>query len=457
MFFWDHLEQFADSTAVIDETGRTFSYAQLLKKADAVAETIPPRSVVFLVCENSFEAIACYIGFLRRRAVTVLINGSIAPEKLHTLKNAYRPQYLCCRKDGAYQLIRTEYTSIPESNPDLGVLITTSGSTGSAKLVMQSYENIQANTESIIAYLGIRPDDRAITTMPMSYTFGLSIIQTHLCAGACLIASEHSMTEKAFWTLLREQQATTFGGVPYLYEILKKLRFSRMDLPSLRYLTQAGGKLSKELVQEFIQVCTEKQMRFIVMYGQTEATARMSYLPWDRAAEKTGSIGIAIPGGKFELVGEQGERITAPETAGELVYSGKNVTLGYAVSQEDFCKPPQWNGVLHTGDMAKFDKDGFFYIVGRKKRFLKLFGNRVNLDEVETMLKNAGFEGVCSGTDDLLKLYLVNADEQTCQKAIDFLSKETSLHHSAFTVRSIPEIPRNDSGKVQYSRLEELL
>ena len=464
MYFWDHLEDYEERTAVIDDNSFSFSYRELTSAADAFAVHAKPRSIVFLQCENSFASIAAYVGFLRRRVVPVLLSDSIPADRLTELVRLFRPQYICCREtfcaEGRacaslknYHLLKTEY---PETgcDPSLAVMITTSGSTGSAKFVKQSYDNIESNTEAIISYLGILPEDRAITTLPMSYTYGLSIIQTHLCAGACILATASTLMQRQFWTMLKEQHATTFGGVPYTYEMLKKMRFARMELPSLRYLTQAGGKLAKELVLEYYTLCRDKGIRFIVMYGQTEATARMSYLPWEALPEKAGSIGIAIPGGAFTLEAEDGSAVTEPDTVGELVYLGKNVTLGYACSAEDLLAGDERGGVLHTGDMAKTDQDGYYYLVGRKKRFLKIYGNRVNLDEAESLLRAEGYECVCGGRDDLLCIYLVGADEARQAAVLRFLSERLAINHAAFRIIPVPEIPRNDAGKVLYAALE---
>ncbi len=466
MNFYNDIAVYGGRTAVITADGEKITYSALIAAADGIAADIEPRSLVFLVCENCFEAIAAYIGFLRKKIVPVLINPKIDRDMFGALAESYKPSHIFCGRSfyaegeeisalGGYHLLRTENGPVP-MNPELAVLITTSGSTGSPKLVMQSYKNIASNSESIAQYLEINENDRAITTMPMSYTYGLSIIQSHLLMGAAIIATDKTLMDKAFWTLLREQEATTFGGVPYIYEMLKRLRFGRMELPSLRYITQAGGKLSKELALEFSEICRDKGIKLIIMYGQTEATARMAYLPWEYAFEKAGSMGIAIPGGRMKLTDVNGEEITAPETVGELVYEGDNVTLGYALFAEDLSKADQWRGVLHTGDMAKRDSDGFYTIVGRKKRFLKLFGNRVNLDEAEGILNKEGFKCVCGGRDDLMKLYIENADENTLKNAVDFISLKLGLNRSGFKAVSIEEIPRNESGKVLYSRLEEL-
>ena len=261
--------------------------------------------------------------------------------------------------------------------------------------------------------------------------------------------------QKDFWTQLKEFKATSFGGVPYTYEMLDKLRFFRMNLPYLKTMTQAGGRLPLSLHEKFAKYALDNDKNFVVMYGQTEATARMSYLPQEKSLEKAGSIGIAIPGGEFSLEGEDGQKITQPNVAGELVYMGDNVTLGYAESREDLAKGDERNGVLHTGDMAKFDEDGFYYIVGRKKRFLKIFGNRVNLDETEQLIKTEfkELDCACCGIDDCM--YIFVDSQNKVDEILHFISQKTGINHSAFKVKSIEKIPRNESGKVLYPSLEE--
>jgi acyl-CoA synthetase (AMP-forming)/AMP-acid ligase II len=391
-----------------------------------------------------------------------MLNAEIGREMLANLVESYKPDYLWSPSDAkfagygevysawGYSLLKTPYDRAYSLYDELALLLTTSGSTGSPKLDRQSYGNIASNTGSIIEYLGIKPGDRAITTLPMSYTYGLSIITTHLCAGASLILTDKTLMDREFWNALKTHRATTFGGVPYTYEMLKKLRFGRMDLPHLRYLTQAGGKLSPDLCAEFVEICGRKGMEFIVMYGQAEATARMSYLPWERARSKPGRIGIAIPGGEFWLAGGDGNRVTVPGVVGELIYRGKNVTLGYSESRLDLCRGDERGGVLETGDMAYFDEDGFYYIAGRKKRFLKLYGNRVNLDEVEGILKRAGFDCAVAGTDDNMRIYTA---EDKADDIRQYVLRGTNVHPSGFAVVRIAEIPRNSSGKVLYSEL----
>jgi acyl-coenzyme A synthetase/AMP-(fatty) acid ligase len=289
----------------------------------------------------------------------------------------------------------------------------------------------------------------------MSYTYGLSIINSHLHVGASIILTSKTLMQKEFWQQFKELKATSFGGVPFTYEMLNKLRFFRMDLPSLHTMTQAGGKLSPELHKKFAEYAKEQGKHIVVMYGQTEATARMSYLPHEMSLEKCGSVGIAIPGGKLSLMDIDGKKIDEAEITGELVYEGANVTLGNAERGEDLVKGDERNGILVTGDMAKRDADGYYYIVGRKKRFLKIFGNRVNLEEAEMLIKEE-FEGLdcaCAGFDDAMYIFIT--DDSVMNDVRHFITEKTGLNHTAFRIKYIDIIPKKESGKTLYIDLEK--
>ena len=375
-----------------------------------------------------------------------MLKRAMDEELLEALYRDYRPAYIwlpeedvsrspvfaeCRAVYGAfgYTLLRTPFEEDVPLYPELALLLTTSGSTGSPKFVRQSYANIRANTDSIVEYLHLDATERPITTLPMNYTYGLSILNTHLDVGAQILLTDKSLMQREFWNLFREGEATSFGGVPYTYEMLKRLRFFRMDLPSLRTMTQAGGKLLPELHREFAGYAQETGREFVVMYGQCEATARMAWLPPAHSLDKVGCMGIAIPGGRFELLDGDDSVIDVPGKTGELVYYGKNVTLGYATCGEDLAKGDENHGRLVTGDMAQVDEDGFFTIVGRKKRFLKIFGNRVNLDYAERLLR-AEFqtEAVCGGRDD--NLYIFTTDENRGEEMRRWLAEKTKLSSS---------------------------
>ena len=455
------------NTAAIDDSGIALTYGQLAEEGQTLAEHVDGRCLVFCLCRNDIGSLLGYTAFVDHGIVPALLSADMDAELLETLIQSYHPRYLWApdTADAAgekgyaaygYRLTRTPFADTPPLHPDLALLLTTSGSTGSPKFVRQSYRNIRANTDSIVEYLHLTADERPITTLPMNYTYGLSILNTHLDVGATLLLTRCGIAQKGFWTFFRQHQATSFGGVPYTYEMLDRMRFLRMDLPSLRTMTQAGGKLLPSLHGKFARWCAETGREFIVMYGQCEATARMAYLPWEQGIAKIGAMGIAIPGGRFALIDVDGSEITASHTTGELRYYGDNVTMGYATGAPDLAKGDERGGVLDTGDMAQFDENGYFSIVGRKKRFVKLFGNRVNLDEAERLLKakfpNA--EVACGGRDDRLMIY--GTDAELLTKMMTYLAEKTGLHPSAFAGKTVDCIPKNDAGKTLYRKLETL-
>ncbi len=465
---WD-FEHYNNNIAIIDDTGMFLSYGDMLEIRKEIGLAAEGRCLVFLMCENSVGAVAGYASFIENGIVPVLLNLHLERELFDCLITTYKPKFIWSRTDMAdeykkyggssvysrfgYSLFKTSFGVDYPLNDELCLLLTTSGSTGSPQFVRQSYSNVRSNAESIVEYLELTSDERPITTLPMNYTYGLSIINSHFMVGAVILLTDKGLMQREFWSFFRTEGATSFGGVPYTYEMLEKLRFFRMDLPSLRYMTQAGGKLTPELHKKFAEYADNSGKKFIVMYGQCEATARMGYLPADKSLEKCGSMGIAIPGGRFQLIDGEGKAITEPDVTGELVYEGPNVTMGYAECGEDLIKGDERGGILRTGDMAKFDGEGYYYIVGRKKRFLKIYGNRVNLDEIDRMIK-AGFDNIdvaSAGKDDHLYIFLTN--ESLANDVREFVVEKTQLNPAAFRTIIIDEIPKNDSGKTLYKEL----
>ena len=444
--------------AVVIDSGRIVSYAELKHLTDEWATMVPPRSLVFLLVGNNLDSLIAYVACLNHGIVPLMLDAKIDEGLLLRFKDIYRPDFIWRPCEKGYVLEKGPRTldfGHLELFKDLALLLTTSGSTGSPKLVRQSYKNIRANTASIVEYLKLNPSERPITTLPMNYTYGLSIINSHLAVGATILLTEKSIMQREFWNFFTDHGATSFGGVPYTYEMLDKLMFFRRKLPSLRTMTQAGGKILPELHQKFAEYAQREGKNFVVMYGQCEATARMSYLPPERALDKVGSMGIAIPGGKFTLIDVDGKEITEPEVTGELVYDGANVTLGYAGCADDLVKGDERHGRLVTGDMAKRDADGFYYIVGRKKRFLKIFGNRVNLDETERLIKSAfpSLDCACGGVDDRMKIFVAGGENHGIGRIRDFVAETTHLNFTAFEIVPVTSIPKNTSGKTLYSEL----
>jgi acyl-CoA synthetase (AMP-forming)/AMP-acid ligase II len=305
-----------------------------------------------------------------------------------------------------------------------------------------SYRNLQANAESIAGYLGIGPDERPITTLSMAYSYGLSVINSHLLAGAAIVLTDQSVTQREFWSLCTSQGATSIAGVPYTYEMLLRWRLLDRDIPKLRTMTQAGGRLSLPLTQQLIDISERWARRFFVMYGQTEATARIAYLPHDHAREKMGAIGVAVPGGTIRVDSDNGE----------LIYTGPNVMMGYCESVDDLARGDDLHGVLRTGDLARVDEDGFCYITGRIKRFIKIFGQRFSLDHAEDLLaQSTGAVVCCIGSDD--HLTVLTPDREKCAEIERAIVSLFKLHHTAFRVAPIAEIPYLASGKKNYMAL----
>lgn len=460
--------EFSERIAAKDDKGNIITYRDLVELEEQFREKIG-RKLVFCVARNCIEALAGYAAMINAGVVPVMISDDMDMGLLGQLLEQYQPEYIWTASDRmhefsyklvsfsfyGYSLVRTAWHSREMLFEELALLLTTSGSTGSPKLVRQSYANIKANTESIVEYLELDAAERPITTLPMNYTYGLSIINSHLYVGATILVTDKALMQKEFWDFFKREGATSFGGVPYTYEMLKKLRIFRMELPSLKTMTQAGGKLTIELHREFAEFAAKTGRKFVVMYGQTEATARMAYLPAAQSLEKAGSMGIAIPGGRFLLIDAEGREITEDGVVGELVYIGDNVTLGYAQDRKDLAKGDERGGRLETGDMAKRDSDGYYYIVGRKKRFLKIYGKRVNLDEIERLVKAKFDYTDCASTGKDDNLYLFVTDRKLTDQVREYISDITKINLAAIHSEYVASIPKNDSGKTLYVELEQ--
>ena len=268
-----------NNTALVDENGTSVVYDAFVLEADKLAKTVKNRCLVFCLCKNSTGSVLGYVSFLNHCIVPVMLSSSLERELLDNLLDAYKPSFIWLPSeqkesfDGfevtyeayGHTLLKTGYSIQYPLHDDLALLLTTSGSTGSPKFVRQSYDNILANTKSIVEYLKLDETERPITTLPMNYTYGLSIINTHLYVGATILLTDKALMQKEFWKFFKEQKATSFGGVPYTYEMLDKLRFYRMDLPSLRTMTQAGGKLTPELHEKFAKYAAENGKNFVVI------------------------------------------------------------------------------------------------------------------------------------------------------------------------------------------------
>lgn len=441
--------------AAIDDSGRSITYGDICDFSKEFAKYLPQRSLIFLLAENRIGSLLGYTAALSNRIVPLVISAN-TEEGLHNhLYELYKPEYLWLPKSKAegrdvifsawdYCLVKTGNQPTPMYE-ELSLLLPTSGSTGSPKLVRHCYRNIEANADNVRRLFKLDGSEKAMAILPMHYTMGLSVIASHLLAGATLLLSGRSLLDKGFWATLKE--ATSFTGVPYSYEILTKMRFARMDLPNLKVITQGGGKLTEKMWNTLAEYARDNDKQFIATYGQSECTARMAYLPAEMAIDKVCSIGVAEPGGQLSIVDDNGNETFEGEAQGEMVYRGENVTLGYATCREDLLKGDENHGIMHTGDLARRDADGCYFIIGRLKRFLKIYGLRIGLDEVERMIKEEyKTDCYCKGNDE--KLIVLVTDPKLHDMLADYIEEKTHLFHKKVEVQVVKEILRNEAGKV---------
>ncbi|GAA3528311.1 AMP-binding protein [Nonomuraea rosea] len=407
---------------------------RVTRTADALARLRP--GPLFCGMRSNLASVLRYLAAWQSGRPIALLDPDLSAGALAALAGRFRPAALLGfthAADGSPPARR----DAPDPHPDLAVLLATSGSTGNPKLVRLSRQAVLANAAAIASALSILPGEIAPTSLPLHYSYGLSVLNSHLVAGASVMLTEAGLLERSFWTHLDAHRCTSLAAVPYQYEMLRRLRFDRADHPALTTLTQAGGRLSPELVAEFAGQCD----RFFVMYGQTEATARIAVLPPDRLAGKLGSAGVAIPGGRLSI------------DEGEVVYHGPNVMMGYAETAADLARGDDLGGVLRTGDLGRLDADGFLHLTGRLKRIAKIFGVRINLDDVERLLRDAGPVAATSG-DDRVTVWAEGLDAAGCVGLARRLGAELRLHWSGFDVRGVDRLPLLATGKVDYRALE---
>ena len=440
------LARFGDNTAIRTKN-QSVSYLELARRVEDMARAFgPARRLIALEAGNSLPSLVAYLAALSSGNPLLILptGGGTAADMLVA---AYDPDIMVRASDGEAVLdIRREETR-HELHPELVLLLSTSGSTGSPKLVRLSAESVEANAAAIAEYLHLRPSDTAATTLPLSYCYGMSVVNSHLLVGASLALTEFSVVDPCFWELARAEKVTSFAAVPYTFDLLERVGFEQMDLPSLRYITQAGGRLAPDRVRSYAELGRRQGWDLFVMYGQTEATARMAYLPPDLAAEYPHAIGVPVPGGSFRL-----EPVPGLD-ASELVYTGPNVMLGYAEKPEDLALGRVITE-LRTGDLARCSSSGLYEIVGRRSRFVKIVGLRVDLGQVERLLADLGLTAAAAGSDETV----IAAVEGSHDLALiaKSLAQDLGVPRSAVQLRSVQEIPRLANGKTDYPAVQAL-
>lgn len=434
---------------------QTWTHAELdalvAERAAALGST---RRLILLECANALEPLVTYLAALRGRHPVLLmpaLDGTPARRQWQRIVAAYRPDLVCARRGEVWGDTELRSGTAHDLHPDLAVLLGTSGSTGTPKLVRLSRENLRSNAAAIADYLHLDPSSRAATTLPLQYCYGLSVVNSHLSAGGSLWLTEASVVDPGFWEAFTRAGATSFAGVPFTFDLLARSGVEWLDTPGLRQVTQAGGRLAPEHVRDLAERSGARGVEFFVMYGQTEATARMAYLPPDLAAHRPQCIGVPINGGEFRI------------DDGELVYTGPNVMLGYAEAPADLALGETLTE-LRTGDLAIQHDDGLFEIVGRSNRIAKLYGVRLDLELAERMLAEHGVEARLVVAEDRLHVFVRDGsvlngsvlNGSVLDRARELVSAEHCLPLHATRCHRLEAFPQTASGKTDLAALEAL-
>lgn len=456
-----------DTIALQDALGRKITYKELEELGTDFSTKNFDRGVVFILADNDIESILGFLLSVNVRLVPLLLNANIDTELLNKYFDIYKPQYIFAKEERTYGL--NDFTKVYQVekyglfqtgypkyflNDELAFLLSTSGTTGSPKLVRHSYKNLVESAKNVAQALQLSAKEKALAALPIYFTQGLNVVLSNLYVGATVLVSNFSLMQKEFWRFVKDYKATSITGVPYSYEIMLRLGFLEMELPDLKIINQGGGRLNDILFKRIAEYAVKNGKKFIATYGSTETTSRMCFLPPELAISKTGSIGKTIFTGSIKLIDNNGNIISKPNEIGEIVYSGPNVTMGYANSIEDLALGDLKGGKHYTGDVAYFDDDGCYFIVGRKGRFVKIYGYRISLDEIEKILKDAFKNNfACSGNDKKITIFVENQLLKS-DEIIKLISEKLGLIKTAFSVQYVDKLPRNSYGKILYKNLE---
>ena len=408
-----------DGIAVIDE-GREVSYRELASLASRSVEGLEPHTVKIVRNKQDLSTVALFVGCVNRGVVPLMLPDTMAPELFERLRSTYEGK---------------------PTDSELALLLTTSGSTGSPKLVRIGRAALAADNKMSEVLFELDSSTRMTMILPICYAWGLSVVCSVLEAGGTLVMTRKTVMDPELADVMRDARATHVAGVPYMYEALDRFRFFEGDFPSLRALLVSGGALAPALRRKYAEFAKGRGIAFFEGYGQTETTGVMTTIRTDVHLDLIGSIGKSENGGRFRV------------EDGELVYEGPIVAMGYAVCAEDLMKGDEWKGVRRTGDMAKIDADGYVTLTGRASRFLKIFGNRVSLEEVENLVKD-GFAGAgcaATGADNDLHVFVCGVSAADVEK---FLVAKLHFNATVVKVHVLDSIPLNANGKTDYPKLK---
>ena len=469
MRLFKSFNKYSKNIAIIDKEYSNLTYKKVLTETNKIRKKIKKRSLILIVSENSLGSLIAYIFCIINNHVGIIIDSKTTKQNIIKIFKSYKPNYtfiskknnsifkkVCSEKYIFFDqsLMKNKINNKVKLNKNLSLLLSTSGSMGSIKFVKLSKNNLKHNTRSIINYLKINKKDSAITNLPISYSYMLSVINTHFEVGGSIVVSKYSLVEKKFWETLKNSKITSFNGVPYTYEMLSRIGLKNIKIKSLKYLTHAGGKLENDKLKEIIKFCKKNNLKFFSMYGQTEASPRISYLNPEFSKKKIGSIGKGIPGSKMYIINNTGKKILKPFVEGEIICEGKNVFMGYSKDYNDLKNANEENYKLKTGDLGYFDKNGFFYITSRISRIAKIFGNRVDLGALESLMSQKSYKVACLSDNKIVFIFIEKKYNKT--NLINTISKITNLNVNSFELIKLKYLPRTANKKISYNELKKI-
>jgi len=417
---------------------------------------------IFLLSANNIFFLKAYLAIIKSGNICIPLDPSIEKENFRYINELTQPKLIFLTPDveRRLELGSSSINVLPDSDafaekPVSGVasekefdrercaeIIFTSGSTGKPKGVMISHKNLIANTSSIVEYLQLTPDDRMLVVLPFYYCYGLSLLHTHLRVGGSIVFNNAFIFLGGVLKSLIDNKCTGFAGVPSHFQILlrKSDSFKQTKFPDLKYVTQAGGKLAPIFIDEFREA--HPNVRFVVMYGQTEATARLSWLPPEVYDRRKGSMGKGIPGVELRVISETGEPIKPGET-GEVIACGDNIMMGYFADEEG-TKNAIRNGWLYTGDLGTVDEDGYIYLTARSKEIIKVRGKRISPKEIEAVILALPEVIDCTieGIEDEIEGEMLKATVTVRKDSISSLTREKLIQHCAqhLTLFKVPQV-----------------
>jgi long-subunit acyl-CoA synthetase (AMP-forming) len=460
-------KKFKNKIAIISQEYSDLSYQDVLIESDKIKKKIKNRSLILIVSENSIGSLLAYIFCTMNNQVAIIIDSKTSQQNIFKIFKNYEPNFvflskrkrnilkkICFKKYIFFDqiLMENKKNKKRKLNKDLSLLLSTSGSMGSIKFVKLSKSNLKHNADSIIKYLKITSKDASITNLPISYSYMLSVINTHLEVGASIVITKYSLVEREFWKIFKSSGVTSFNGVPYTYEMLTRIGLKNIKIDTLKYLTHAGGKIEKDKLKKIIKFSKKNNLKFYSMYGQTEASPRISYLKPEFSKKKIGSIGKGIPGSKIYIIDNSGKKILKPLIEGEIVCEGKNIFMGYSKNYKDLREPNKKNYRLKTGDLGFFDEDGFFYLTSRISKIAKIFGYRIDLGALENFMSQKEYKVAC--LSDNKRIFVFAEKNYNKKNLINTISEITKLNVNTFKLIKLKYFPRTSNNKISHDQLK---